>query len=171
MWHDLLFHGAEDDSVIFLCHYVCVSLWPGLEIERERVIALSAAWNALKGWGLVGFFCTYFSGWRCQFHCIYIELFHLFRITNPVNTNTDSCSPKIEIAASNLFLWNCLKNCRAVNQKLPSHPSKCTMHAIIVPCYSIIHCLWSSSRICFRMTLLQSVSVCQLKQRLLQINK
>lgn len=78
-------------------------------------------------------------------------------ITNPVNTNTE-CSPKI---------CSCLKNCGAMCEKLSSHLCKCTKCAITAPCYSIINCQWSSSRICFWMALRQSVTACQL----LQMNK
>lgn len=51
IWYDLLFGGAKDENVIFvsLCLFVHVGKIIGL--ERERVIALSAVPNPLRGLG------------------------------------------------------------------------------------------------------------------------
>lgn len=60
-WNDSLFSGAKGDFVIFVSLYcLCASLGRIIELESERVTALSAARNILRGQGLVSCFLHIF---------------------------------------------------------------------------------------------------------------
>lgn len=70
-----------------------------------------------------------------------------------------SCNIFRMISIANTFRFP-LKLSSAVNQKLSSRSSRITTGSMIVPCYSIIHSLCSSSTVWFQQALiLQSVSV------------
>lgn len=160
MWHDLLFSGAKDDSVIFVSLCLCVSVGRIIGLERERVIALSAAPNALGGGGRV--YCVFlhifwlivpisqgqwkevraksqepridhFKGKIHLQNWIYIVLIHWFLIVNLLSTNTSIQSvtaTSMETKMASVTFW-------AVSQKLSSHPSNIIMHAIMLFHYSL----------------------------------